>query len=73
MRIKLSLLVAGALAAAGAAVSLSAPVANATTCPPGTIEKKIKIPVTGEMRTICVPGQQCDPGPCDPTAAPPRD
>ncbi|HVF04782.1 MAG TPA: hypothetical protein VNA20_08080 [Frankiaceae bacterium] len=71
MRLKLSIAVAATVAAAGTAVVLSAPAATAITCPPGTIPRQVT--VAGRTVTYCVPGMHCDPGPCDPTAAPPRD
>ena len=71
MRLKLSLAVAGAVAAAGTAVALSAPAGSAITCPPGTVPRHVT--VAGNTVTVCVPGMECDPRPCDPTAAPPRD
>jgi hypothetical protein len=71
MRVKLTLLAASALASAGAAVVMSAPTAHAINCPPGTIPKGVKVGTATAV--VCVPGMECDPGPCDPTAAPPRD
>ena len=71
MRVKLILATSAAVVAAGSAVVLSTPAANAINCPPGTIPKTVT--VAGVSRTICVPGQECDPRPCDPTAAPQRD
>ncbi|HWL36460.1 MAG TPA: hypothetical protein VNQ77_09715 [Frankiaceae bacterium] len=70
MRLQLTAAFGAVALAAGLAISMAAPSAGAAVCPPGTIEKRIKNPVTGGTHTICVPGQQCDPGPCDPTAVP---
>jgi hypothetical protein len=72
MRFKLSVAAAMASMAAGATILLAgaAPSASAIACPAGTIPRTIT--VAGVSRTICVPGVQCDPGPCDPTAAPPE-
>ena len=73
MRLKLSLAVAATLVSAGTAMLLSAPSVGATTCPPGTVHARdVKLP-TGGTVAVCLPGQECDPRPCDPTAAPARD
>ena len=74
MRLKITLALA-AVAAAGGAVVAAAPTATTQqiVCPPGTIAKRVTNPVTGGQMTVCVPGQQCDPGPCPSTAPPARD
>ena len=71
MRLKISLFVVAAVSAATSAVLLNAGSATARVCPPGTIPKTVY--VAGHPVDICVPGQQCDPRPCDPTAAPNQD
>jgi hypothetical protein len=72
MRVKLSLLAVAAVSAATSAVMLSAPSASAAQeCPPGTILRHMT--VAGHQVNYCFPGVQCDPGPCDPTAAPGQD
>lgn len=68
MRMKVSLFVAAAVTAATSAVFLNAGSASAIECPPGTVYKRFSL--LGATWGACVPGQQCDPGPCDPTAAP---
>ena len=72
MRLKLSLAIAAAAVSSLSAVFLAAPSTNASACPPGTIGKPVKLP-TGQVVNVCVPGQQCDPGPCPSTAPPARD
>lgn len=73
MRVKLVLATSAAVVAAGSAVVLSTPVASAVNCPPGTVHvRDVKLP-NGTTVPVCVPGQECDPRPCDPTAAPQRD
>lgn len=68
MRLQLTAAFGAVALAAGLAISMAAPAANAIVCPPGTIPKTIN--VAGQSKTICVPGMHCDPGPCDPTAVP---
>ena len=68
MRAKLTLFAVTA-AAVGSAFVLATPAANARPCPPGTTPYTIYLP-TGQGVGACRPGQQCDPGPCDPTAVP---
>ena len=68
MRLKVSLFALAAVSAATSAVLLDAVPASAINCPPGTQLRRL---VVGD-RTVnyCFPYQQCDPGACDPTAAP---
>ena len=70
MRTKLSLFALAAVAAATSAVLLGTGTATASHCPPGFVDGPTVKPIG--VRT-CVPGQQCDPRPCDPTAAPNQD
>lgn len=70
MRLKISLFAVAAASAATSAVLLNAGGAVASHCPPGFVDGPTVKPIG--VRT-CVPGQQCDPGPCDPTAAPNQD
>lgn len=67
MRLKISLFVVAAVSAATSAVLLNAGGAAATHCPPGFVDGPTVKPLG--VRT-CVPGPNCDPRPCDPTAAP---
>jgi hypothetical protein len=70
MRTKLSLLAALAAAGGTAVITLSSGPASAMVCPSGT-QYQYK-DVAGRRVGYCVPHltPQCDPGPCDPTAAP---
>ena len=74
MRLKITLALAAAVAAAGGAVVAAAQSAPAQqiVCPPGTVARYVKLP-TGGTVTVCVPGMECDPGPCPSTAPPARD
>ncbi len=76
MRVKLSLLFAGTIAAAAGAIALSAPSATATQrilCTDGTVGAVVTV---GDRQVGgCIPTEQpCDPGPCTPppTALAPR-
>jgi hypothetical protein len=70
MRTKLSLLAAGAAVAGAALVTAGNGSASAMVCPSGT-QYQYK-DVAGRRVGYCVPHltPDCDPGPCDPTAAP---
>ncbi|MDQ1711654.1 MAG: hypothetical protein QOE45_1104 [Frankiaceae bacterium] len=72
MRAKLSLAAALAAVAGAALVTLNAGSSSALPCPPGTTPTSTTI--AGQRVGACKPAPypQCDPGPCDPTAAPPE-
>jgi hypothetical protein len=73
MRTKLSLLAAVAAFGGAALVTLTAGSASAINCPGGTHVEYVEV---GHLTHtgVCVPDTypQCDPGPCDATAAPPQ-
>jgi hypothetical protein len=73
VRVTLSLLFAGTVAAVAGAIALSAPPATAIECQLGT-QYRVLVTVEGHRVGACVPGPGCDPGPCTPppTAVPPR-
>lgn len=60
--------------AAAAGIMVAASSASAIKCPPPTQPGQITLPVTGTTVSGCYgPVVQCDPRPCDPTAAPPQE
>lgn len=60
--------------AAAAGIALGASSASAIKCPPPTHPGTVSVPVTGTQVQSCTgPIVQCDPRPCDPTAAPPQE
>jgi hypothetical protein len=74
MRLKLSLVTVVALTGGTVGVLLATTPASARPCPDGT-SYQVVTTVAGHQVGTCLPTPypQCDPGPCDPTAAPPRD
>jgi hypothetical protein len=69
---KLPVLVAAGALAAGATVLLASTPASARPCPEGTSSQLVTT-VAGHAVYACLPTPiPCDPGPCDPTQAPPQ-
>jgi hypothetical protein len=69
---KLPAMVAAGALAAGTALLLASTPASARPCPPGTSSQLVTT-VADHAVYACLPTPvPCDPGPCDPTAAPPR-
>ena len=75
MRTSVTLAAAAALAAAGAAIVLSAPAASAINCPDGTRPGPIATVGDRTVNGCVLTYGQCEPGLCSPppTGAAPRD
>lgn len=77
MRLKISALVGGLALAATTGVLLAATSASAIKCPPplqpGEINVRGYVTLSGCYGHIVEVPPGCDPGPCDPTAAPPQE
>lgn len=74
MRLKALLAATAVTAAGGTAYLLATGPASARPCPDGTTYQYVTTVADHQVGT-CLPPlyPQCDPGPCDPTAAPPQD